>query len=613
MNKKIIYQFSIISFILVLTVTLLVLYSFRNNNIKLAVNNAENISNIVRSGLTSHMINGNMHQVDTFINTISNTQNINQLWLVRGDLVNNQFGKVEKRMPRDFIDEEVLKTGKVKYQLDDNFIKTTMRITIPYNVSLQSGIDCTKCHKAHMADTLGAISMEFDISDLKQTSLGSFYFIPLILILGLLVLLLISKKILTQYSFIFENLAKNLTLATSGKFEKINYPKDLLAEMVNLVEKFNRLMSSLKDTSTDIDRKLKGFIGKISGAETNSLEDSKQIVSSLTNLYQFKKEIELDSTKDEIYTRLSEVLKNQFKIKNFTFTENNTTKRKIEVVKEEGTGFYCKSTLEENYESCRALRTKNDVISIDFHSSCPFFNQDDKFYYCLSREITKNINLVINFVLDTKEELESLKDNISFIKSYINESIPSIEVKLLMQALQESAFTDGLTGLYNRKYLEEHSKRLISQAKRDNFNIGILLLDMDHFKAVNDEYGHDIGDKVLKELSRILNETLRESDVIIRYGGEEFIVLLVNIKTEEDALNVANKIREKVKENEIDVYAGSKLRKTISIGLSMFPDDSNNFDSVIKNADIALYEAKSKGRDQVVRFTSESSSLVDIF
>ena len=304
---------------------------------------------------------------------------------------------------------------------------------------------------------------------------------------------------------------------------------------------------------------------------------------------------------------------NQFKIKSFTFIEINTFKRKMEIVKEVGDTFYCKKHLEETPELCRAVRTKNDVLSIDFHSSCSFFNEKNKFYYCMDKEITKNINLVINFVLNTKEELESLKDKISFIKSYINESIPSIEVKLLMQALQESAFTDGLTGLYNRKYLEEHSKRLISQAKRDNLNIGVLLLDMDHFKAVNDEYGHDIGDKVLKELSRILNETVRESDVIIRYGGEEFIVLLVNIKTEEDALNVANKIRQKVKENEIDVYAGSKLRKTISIGLSMFPQDSNNFESVIKNADIALYEAKSKGRDQVVRFAPETISSIDLF
>jgi diguanylate cyclase (GGDEF)-like protein len=244
-------------------------------------------------------------------------------------------------------------------------------------------------------------------------------------------------------------------------------------------------------------------------------------------------------------------------------------------------------------------------MSIDFHSSCSFFTQKEKFYYCLDTQITKNVNLVINFVFNTKQELESLKDKISFIKSYINESVPSIEVKFLMQALQESAFTDGLTGLYNRKFLEEHSKKLIAQAKRESFNIGILLLDMDHFKSVNDEYGHDIGDKVLKELSKILVETVRDSDIIIRYGGEEFIILLVNVKTQEDALAVADKIRMRVKENEIDIGSGTKLRKTISIGLSMFPEDSNDFDNVIKDADIALYEAKNNGRDKVVKFEPE--------
>ena len=179
-NKKItIIIFTMVTILTIVIVALVALGS-RQTGYDSAKKRAYLTADIVKKSLTSHMINGNMHQVDTFINTISNTQNINQLWLVRGDLVNNQFGKVENRMPRDFIDEEVLKTGKVKYQLDDNFIKTTMRITIPYNVSLQSGIDCTKCHKAHMADTLGAISMEFDISDLKQTSLGSFYFRNLI-------------------------------------------------------------------------------------------------------------------------------------------------------------------------------------------------------------------------------------------------------------------------------------------------------------------------------------------------------------------------------------------------------------------------------------------------
>lgn len=209
--------------------------------------------------------------------------------------------------------------------------------------------------------------------------------------------------------------------------------------------------------------------------------------------------------------------------------------------------------------------------------------------------------------------MEELKDKISFVKSYINEAAPSIEVKILMNALQESAFQDGLTGLYNRKFLEEHSKKLVPQIKRENLNIGVLLLDMDHFKAVNDEYGHDIGDKVLKELARILNETVRESDLIIRYGGEEFMVLLVGVNSDSDALNVANKIRENVRENEIDVYAGNKLKKTVSIGLSMFPQDSKTLDGVIKNADIALYEAKNSGRDKVVRFHESQVSSIDLF
>jgi diguanylate cyclase (GGDEF)-like protein len=139
------------------------------------------------------------------------------------------------------------------------------------------------------------------------------------------------------------------------------------------------------------------------------------------------------------------------------------------------------------------------------------------------------------------------------------------------------------------------------------------MLDMDHFKAVNDEYGHDIGDKVLKELGSILEESVRESDLVIRYGGEEFIVLLVGVKDAESALKIANNIGKKVRENEIDVYAGAKLKKTISIGLSMFPQDGKNFDSVLKNADIALYEAKSSGRDKVVRFKEEQVSSVDLF
>ncbi|MFY9073416.1 GGDEF domain-containing protein [Malaciobacter mytili] len=614
MRKKFTWQLLFIGIILTVLVTTLSLYNLRNTNLKSSIQNAQVIANVVKSGLTSHMINGNMDQVDTFINSVASMKNIEELWLIRSDLVKAQFGKENLRNPKDEIDLEVLKTGQIKYQLNESFTKTTMRVTVPYNSILENGIDCNKCHKVNYGDTLGAVSLKLDISDIKQVGLEITYLIPLMILLSILLILFLARRVNEHYVAVLEKLARSIKLAISGRFKEIVYEANKSNEIVTLIDDYNLLMSTFRDTSVDIERRLQGFIGQeANSSQINPLEKSKDIIKNLSNLYQFKKEIELDNTKIEIYNRLSEVFQNQFKIKHFTLIEIDNIKSKLTVVKSVGNSFYCKDNISDEPEFCRCARTKNDVISVDFHHSCPYFEKENKFHYCLNVEISKNIYLIINFVCETKNELEELKDKISFVKSYINEAAPSIEVKILMNALQESAFQDVLTGLYNRKFLEEHSKKLVPQIKRENLNIGVLLLDMDHFKAVNDEYGHDIGDKVLKELARILNETVRESDLIIRYGGEEFMVLLVGVNSDSDALTVANKIRENVRENEIDVYAGNKLKKTVSIGLSMFPQDSKTLDGVIKNADIALYEAKNSGRDKVVRFHESQVSSIDLF
>lgn len=612
MEKKVVYKFIVITLLLTIIVSLINIYNSKNNSTKFSIHNAEVLSEVFKNGLTTHMINKNMHQVDTYINSFANVENIKNLWLVRNESIQNQYGFNEKKTPKDDIDKKVLETGKVVYKLNENLFNRNIRITIPYKVELNNNVNCLSCHSGSQGDTLGAISMELNINELDM-GFETIYLIPIVMIIGILIILFIFKQSINQYILIFDNLSKSLNSAANGKLKKVVYPNGLSQDMTLLLVKFNHLITTFKDTATDIDKKLRGFIGSKIDNQINPLDDSKEIVLNLSNLYQFKKEIELDNTKEEIYNRLSEIFMNQFKISNFSFVEIDVSKQKMNTIKEIGNTFYCKHNIENEPHLCRAARTKNDVISTQYHSTCPYFKEKNKFHYCISSDISKDIYLIINFIFNTEEELDYLKGKISYIKSYINESAPSIEVKLLMEALQQSAFKDGLTGLYNRKFLEEHTKKLIPQALRDNFNIGVLLLDMDHFKAVNDEYGHDIGDKVLKELSRILNETVRESDIIIRYGGEEFIVLLVNVKTENDALEVANKIRMRVSENEIDVYAGSKLRKTISIGLSMFPNDSKSLDSVIKNADIALYEAKSKGRNQVIRFQSEQISSVDLF
>ena len=613
MRKNIIFQFVFIIALLAIVITTLSLYNLRNIGIKSAIHNAEAISEVVKSGLTSHMLNNNMHQVDTFISSVSDMSNVKRIWLVRGDLVSNQFKRIDKtKLPKDALDQSALLTGKLQYKIDETFTSTTVRVTIPYNAIAENNIDCLKCHNVKQGETLGAVSLVLDISTLKQIGIESIYIITLVVFFAIIVIIYLSRRILRPYISLFDKFSTNINNAVAGKFKKITPPVGLTKDMTDLTDEYNKLMMNFKDTSIDIEKKLQGFIGHRNNSD-DPLNESKEIIDNLSSLYQFKKEIELDNTRDEIYARLSQVFQNKFKVKNFTFVEIDMLKHKMSVVVKEGNMFCCEKTMMENPELCRAARTKSDVVSMDFHSTCPYFEEKNKFYYCTNVSISKNIHLIINFVFDTKEELDELKEQITFIKSYINEAAPSLEVKLLMKALKESAFRDGLTGLYNRKFLEEHTKKLIPQARREDITIGVLMLDMDHFKAVNDEYGHDIGDKVLKELGRILDENVRESDLVIRYGGEEFIVLLVGVNSEEDTIAVANKIGQKVRENEIDVYAGAKLKKTVSIGLSMFPQDSTNFNAVIKNADIALYEAKSTGRDKVIRFQEEQVSSVDLF
>jgi diguanylate cyclase (GGDEF)-like protein len=614
--NKIIIKFLTISIVLTILVTLVITYNFKQNNKELAIHNANVVSNVIKNGITNYMENDNMKDIDSFLDSIKDMKDVNSLWIVRSELINKQYSTFNEKLPRDEIDKEVLETGITKYEVSNSLFDTTMRITIPYKADDTNGSNCLSCHNVQKGDVLGAISLEMDLSKIEELSINIFLTALVLIFLSAVLILLIFRKVLTQYSRLFKNLTESLDSAIAGNFKKVEYPIDLTPQMVTTMDNFNSLLTTFKDTSNDIDKKLKVFIGNSSSEDDSKisiLKDSKKIITNLSNLYQFKKEIELDSSKDEIYNRLSQVLINQFNQKNFTFVEIDSSKQKMEVIKKIGEGFYCESSLKDSPHLCRAARTKNDVMSLEFHNSCPYFNEKNKFHFCVPTSISKNIYLIINFVFDNEKELEKLKSNISFIKSYINESAPSIEVKILMEALKQSAFRDGLTGLYNRKFLEEHSKKLIPQANRENFDIGVLLLDMDHFKAVNDEYGHDIGDKVLKELSRILVETVRDSDIVVRYGGEEFMVLLINVKSLDNALEIANKIRVKVSQNDIDVYAGAKLRKTVSIGVSMFPNDSTNFESVIKNADIALYEAKNKGRNQVIAFNEDLVSSVDLF
>jgi len=181
----------------------------------------------------------------------------------------------------------------------------------------------------------------------------------------------------------------------------------------------------------------------------------------------------------------------------------------------------------------------------------------------------------------------------------------SIENAMNRARLRRSGFTDVLTGWYNRRYLEARMQEELARARRDRSNLVCLVLDVDHFKQVNDIWGHAAGDAVLRELAQRIESQVRASDVAARYGGEEFVILLPNTAGEA-GLQLAERVRNAVAAAPFGLPQGGSVGVTVSIGISgLVPDASNKDlkslgDALIARADVALYSAKAAGRDCVV-------------
>ncbi len=182
-------------------------------------------------------------------------------------------------------------------------------------------------------------------------------------------------------------------------------------------------------------------------------------------------------------------------------------------------------------------------------------------------------------------------------------NIPEIRRFIYCCPVKESSFRDPITTLYSRKFLEEYSEILIAGILRKKTSLGVLMCDLDNLKGVNGRYGYDAGDILLKESSTIIKESVRKSDIAIRFGGKEFLVLLHEVN-ESSLLSVAEKIRVGIEKSRINID-GEEISGTISIGVSRFPKDTEDFWQAIKYANVALYNAKDSGKNRVVKYTQD--------
>lgn len=191
----------------------------------------------------------------------------------------------------------------------------------------------------------------------------------------------------------------------------------------------------------------------------------------------------------------------------------------------------------------------------------------------------------------------------NFHDTMVNELTSLFQLRYVYSSTEYLSVTDGLTGLYNRRHFENSIEREFMRVKRYPADLSLAMLDIDFFKKINDTYGHQFGDYVLKQVANLVNGSFRKTDMIYRYGGEEFVIILTETPIE-NALIPLERLREKVESFKFS-YNGQETNVTISIGLSCYNKDLTSYNMLIESTDKALYHAKQTGRNKLVTTSYE--------
>ncbi len=332
------------------------------------------------------------------------------------------------------------------------------------------------------------------------------------------------------------------------------------------------------------------------------------MVDNSFSLNTFKAIIEEEESTTEVNQRLAHLLCDRYHLDKLYIYEITGTKNNMSVAYASNFDNVCSPEIFDDSNFCRAKRTGHDISSLEFPEICKKFPHGDRFeHHCTPMMANGKVVGVVQLLLErgsSTEEREKFEYLVKRASRYIKEATPVIEAKRFASALQETTLRDPMTDLYNRRFLETYSDTLVASTMRRATKVGILMCDMDFFKEVNDTYGHETGDVVLIKTAEVLKSCVRASDMVIRYGGEEFVILLIDVKNDQDILDLAERIRSTMELTVINVPDGT-LKKTLSIGASNFPGDTEGFWEAIKFADVALYRAKNEGRNRVVRFSPE--------
>jgi len=565
-NKKVLLIVFLMLSLLSILIIGNVFYNFVNFGKKETIQRANSIAESVRDGLTAHMVLNAMDKRELFLSNMIKHQKVKELRVLRSKKIIDIYGEGEiSSYKYDDIEKKVLQDAQKIINIVDNKNDSYLRVTIPYVASKYSTPNCLACHtNVKEGEVLGAITLKIDILDVKERTYDIIFKIILITFAFLILAFFISRYFIKPYIQLFDDLEEGISRAYKGDFSY-------------------QVRTVLSDDAARVAEKL----------------------NDLSEIFRFKKTIETDVDKVQIYERVAFVLESHFKIKEFIIFENNALTRKRKTVyKSEQMSYLDSQSMENSKESCRAFRTNSMTSSEDFHKICKLCYREDKKSLCLPFNISEEYSLTLLIYTASHEELRRIKELVPIITNYFEITEPVLQTKTLMDKLSERSLHDPMTALYNRRFFDEYMEK----NSYENLHFALLMVDIDLFKNVNDTYGHDVGDRVIKACAKVFKSVLKSSDLAVRYGGEEFVLVLFDIDKEK-AEKIANELREKFSKVIYETPIG-EFSKTLSIGIAHYPEDSDKISDVLKYADIALYHAKDSGRDKVVLYSKDLQEIV---
>lgn len=259
--------------------------------------------------------------------------------------------------------------------------------------------------------------------------------------------------------------------------------------------------------------------------------------------------------------------------------------------------------------NCKAVRTgrRFRVNNVTQEPLCPakFATPTEGSYYCGP--------LIAGGILIGAVRLEGLinfwtPERESLLENYLSGAASALSNLRLLGTMKQQANVDELTGFYNRRFLEDYARKVIAMASRKGTPLGLIMMDLDHFKNFNDTFGHEVGDRILRQFAKSVTQAMRETNLAARYGGEEFVVVLPDTDLPA-AERVAERIRQAIERMVVPSGTDKPLPQvTVSLGIAMYPEHGKTLEELLKASDKALYESKHAGRNRATVYVGETEA-----